>query len=178
MADPRATYRHLKALAKDQAGTPEGEEAARIAEKLRARYGSDVVVEEEETATVRLSFSNAYEKIILGRVAVYLGLTAYTVGRRRTDGKGIRYLEVLDLEGPRSIVQLAEPLYDQYRARAARYLEMSLGGWLFSALPLPRPPDLDSSPAPEISPEDLAAALAGQEIGRQALYRKQIGERR
>ena len=84
MTDPRQTYAHLSTLARDQAGTPEGETAARIAEKMRDRYGPDVETSAEELATVRLSFSNAYEKTILGRVALYLGLMAYTVGRRRT----------------------------------------------------------------------------------------------
>lgn len=175
MTDPKQTYMRLSSLARDQAGTPEGETAARIAEKMRDRYGPDVETSAEELATVRLSFSNTYEKTILGRVALYLGLTAYTVGRRRTDGKGMRYLDVLDLEGPASIVQLAKPLYDQYKEKASRYLELSLGGWLFGALPLPPPPDLDSRPVPEISPEDLEIALAGQRAGSQNQYRKQIG---
>lgn len=170
MTDPQKTYERLRVLAKDQAGTPEGVMAAALADKLQFEHRI------EERESVRLAFANAYERDVLLRVALYLELEAFTVSRPRTDGKGNRVLEVIELQGPACVVVLAKPLYAQYRELARKFLEHSLTGYLFGALPVPPPPDLDSREAADVSPEDMEVLVAGMNAGAKSVYRKQIGE--
>jgi len=166
--NPKETYRRLRQLAEDQAGTPEGVVAAALADRLRLDY------EIQEEGEIRLAFTNVYERDVLLRVAQYLDLEAFTVSRPRTDGKGNRVLDVLILRGPGCVVAIAEPLYEQYRELVRGFLERSLTGYLFAALPVPPPADLDTRKAADVSPEDMEVLVAGMKAGMKAVYRKQI----
>lgn len=154
---PRDRLAKLQAVARDQAGTPEGASAARLAARYLERFheleASTAPPVERVVAT-----RHRFDSILLTRVAAFLEVRAFRVGRKRPDGKGVRWREGLELRGPADLVELAVETYQDHRDRLDQVLEWAAVGYLEGAIPLERPVD---APEGEEPPAELLAVALG-----------------
>lgn len=160
----RHRYAALRALAEDQAGTPEGDTAARMAARLLERC-PDLEVPEAEAASRTLATRHDFDRELLGHVAAFLGLEAYRIGRRRPDGKGTRWREGLELRGAPVLLDLAAELYQAHRERLDELLTWTARGYAAGAFPVEAPAPADGPPAAPLAPELASAAMAGLAAG-------------
>jgi hypothetical protein len=176
--DPRATYLHLIGLARDQAGTPEGDTAARLAEAMKAKYGPEAVeTPPEPDHAEALAYSTEYERTLAVRIGAFLGLKTMKRGYARADGKGTRWRSQVSLEGPRDLVELGAELYTDYRKRLAELLDYVAAGYAFGAFPIP-PAERQAGDAKPLTAAQLAAIRAGQAAGARDRYAPPIPEGR
>lgn len=178
MRSPRATYLHLISLARDQAGTPEGDTAATLAAAMKAKYGPEAVeTPPEPDHQLRVSYTTEYERTLAVRIGTFLGLRTMRYGYAREDGKGTRWRDQVSLEGPRDLVELGAGLYADYRKRLAEVLDYMAAGYAHGAFPLP-PSERKASDGPELTAAQLAAIRAGQAAGARDRYAPPIPEGR
>ena len=176
--DPRATYLHLANLARDQAGTPEGDTAAQLAAAMKAKYGPEAVETPPEPDHAKaLAYTTEYERQLAVRIANFLGITPMRRGYAREDGKGTRWRSQVSMEGPRDLVELGAKLYADYRKRLADVLDYMAAGYAHGAFPMP-PRERKSTDGPELTAAQLAAIRAGQSAGWADRYAPPIPEGR
>ncbi len=176
--DPRQTYLHLMNLARDQAGTPEGETAARAAEALKGKYGPGVVLAEEEPVYKhRVPYNNEPERILAVKIGGFLGIECMKYGTKRTDGKGVRWDSAVGYEGPREVVLLAAKLYQDYRRKLAEVLEYTTAGYASAAFPMP-PSERKAGQGHTYTAAQLAAIRAGIAAGDRDRYTAPVPEGR
>lgn len=162
-------YRALCALAEDQAGTPEGDTAAAMAAAMLARC-PDLELRAEPPEARIFACRHEPDRVLLGRVAAFVGVDAYRIGRKRGDGKGTRWREGLELGGPAQLLDLAGDLYEIHRARVDELIRWTVIGYAAGAMPIEQ--DRSQTPgdrkADPVAPDLLDAALAGLKHGRGA----------
>lgn len=170
--DLRARYLALVALAEDQAGSPEGETAARLAAAMLERFPTLQVPEAPEARQV-IATRHGPDRVLLGRVAAFLGLETFRVGRRRQDGKGTRWREGLELRGAPELLELAAELYQAHRVHLDELLDWTAIGYAQGAFPVEVLEDAEVRQVPDAA---IAAALAALEAGRQrqGLHRRRL----
>lgn len=160
----RSRYAALRALAEDQAGTPEGDTAARLADRLLERC-PDLDATPVEIGSRTLAARHEFDSELLGSVAAFLGLEAFRIGRRRADGKGTRWRAALELRGPPVLLDLAADLYQAHRDRLDELLIWTARGYAAGAFPVePVAPPSGREAAP-LAPELADAAAAGLAAG-------------
>lgn len=162
--DLRARYAKLRAVAEDQIGNPEGETAARLAAALLERFPDLQIPDAGERTSKRIPTRHRFDQVLLGRLAKFLGLETYRPGRRRPDGKGVRWADALELEGPAELVELAADSYADHRAHLDDLLFAVAVGYAQGAFP---PSSDELADAADLPDHALGAALAALEAGRQ-----------
>jgi len=162
MIDLASRYAKLIALAEDQAGTPEGAVAERLAGQLRDRY-PDLLADVGEPTTERVvAYRHTFDR-------TFLGLEAFRVGRHRRDGKGVRWRDALELRGPADLVDLAVEFYRDRRDALDDLLGWTAVGFAQGAFPIEADDDEDQDDEDVRRPatlEALQAAQAGLAAGR------------
>lgn len=176
--DPRVTYAHLVNLARDQAGTPEGDTAAKLAEELKHKYGPGVAVAEAEPDyKQRVAYNTENERALAVKIGSFLGLESMRYGNPRSDGKGIRWLSIVSFEGPRALVLIAVKLYQEYRGKLAEVLEYTTAGYVAAAFPMP-PSERKAGDGHTYTRAQLAAIRAGIAAGNRDRYQAPIPDDR
>lgn len=163
MTDLRARYAKLIALAEDQADTPEGETAARMAAAMLERF-PELQIPEAPPAKRVIATRHVYDQTLLTRIATFLACKAYQVGRGRSDGKGVRWREGLQIEGPPELIELVADFYQEHRKRLDDVLKWTAVGYAVGAFP--RLDQEDTGDAQVLTPEQLEAARAGLAAGK------------
>lgn len=176
--DPRQTYLHLMNLARDQAGTPEGETAAKLAEELKHKYGPGVAVAQDEPVyKQRVPFNSENERILAVEIGAYLGIESMKYGESRADGKGVRWLSIVSYEGPRDLVLIAVKLYQEYRRKLAEVLALTARGYAAAAFPVPQTERPEGAPR-NYTAAQLAAIRGGMSAGNLDRHRAPVPEGR
>lgn len=157
-------FQKLQARAAADAGTSEGETAARLAAAMLRRW-PDLVV--QETAPISRVFAtrHGYDRELLTSIAGYLGLDAFKIGHHRP-GKGPRWREGLSIVGSAELLDFAGELYAEHRRHLDELLSWTAVGYALGAFPFQETEEQDEGDeAPSIPPELLGVALAGREAG-------------
>lgn len=166
MTDPLQTLRRLRALADNDAATPEERATARrIAVAIAARYGVDAAAIDDPHHEVDLPARGEGQRQLLVRIAAWLGLQAWNLSSVGRDGRRRRIAQ-LRVEGPRSLVLEVEALYKVHRQRQKRIAEAAAQGYAVGAFTLPDSDDDSddrSSAAPTL--DELEAMVAGYGAG-------------
>lgn len=161
--DLRSRWAKLDALARDQADTPEGAQARKLADRILEAFpelGADT-----PDVTRRLAWKDRHDRNLLGRVLESLGLqdVKRTGYRRKEAGKGVRWRDSYDVTGPPELLDLAAELYEEHRRHLAQLLTWTGIGYAQGAFPLEaKGGGTDPS---ELDPDVLAAARAAMAAG-------------
>lgn len=156
-------YRKLRRLAED-ARTPEHE--ARLAGVMAAAL---IELNPElkdigagDQTELDISYATAAERETLVHLAGWMGLEAYEVSRRFSDGKNLRKRKrrVIRLVGPRDNVTIALGLWPTLRKELKIFIRGTVSGWLWGAMEYELETDPDR-PGRELSPTESAGFKAG-----------------
>jgi len=162
MTDLHARYSKLLALAQDQDGTPEGETAARMAAAMLERF-PELMVPEAKPVQLVIATRHSYDAHLLTRIAAFMGIEAYRIGRKRPGGKGVRWREGLQVEGPAGVLELINTFYQAHRARMDVLIKWTALGYAVGAFPVDQADRANDGPG--LTPEQLEAAQAGLAAG-------------
>ena len=114
----------LRRTAKDQSGTPEGDNATRHADAWSEKHGIDLTDEALETGEELIKPDHAWEL----ELAVYIGhMLDLHVHTLRTGG--------VRLSGIRAIIDEAMSLYEFHHTPLERIVNFSMVGYIFGAMP-------------------------------------------
>lgn len=164
----RRKYEALRSRAADQAGTPEGELCARIADRLQCVHDLDDEAA-DEPVTREFRWKTEAECQLLIHVCEYLGATPKSYRRRPR-------LQIVVIETDAVTGDLVDHTYESMRGKLAKLLTYATAGFLQGSMPIQSKDDDGNASRSEPDPALLDAAFAGAQFGAQSRPVKALTE--
>lgn len=169
-------YFSLLRLAKDQAGKPEGETAADIANRMREKYGESLehlTADDLDLQTDGVRWTHNWERETLISIAHWLG---YEATKRRQGSRG-PWRKVIYVTAPAAILEEWKEAFKAHRGRIERIQSMAICGYLMGAFPSSiggERDDDEETETPQWTAEEIAMMREAMRLGRKNRTRKSL----